>query len=145
MPDQHRIGIVTSQDQSEAECYFKGCILEGRRICQESLQVANESGTAQETESNLTHQLITLEASQNSIQDHFSNKLPVEIISEIFFLVDESNDNKYNPTTRGPRVCPASLLSSVSRRWRQIGHSLPRLWTIVYINLWREPERFFEE
>jgi hypothetical protein len=66
----------------------------------------------------------------NASHDPFHFKFPPEIASLIFYLSMTEQDHE--PSVYTLRLLPTPfLLGSVSRRWRQLAHSTPQLWSTL--------------
>lgn len=77
---------------------------------------------------------------EKSIEDHTRilspiRQLPPEILSEIFMACLPSRDEVKRFGRIGVHCAPVWGLSHVSRHWRQITLSNPRLWSCITINL----------
>ncbi|CAA7265106.1 unnamed protein product [Cyclocybe aegerita] len=83
---------------------------------------------------NLETQITDIDLKSNHIEDdYFTHRFPPEIASHVFALTISDPE-----TSENEHLIPLNL-GAVSRRWREIAWSTPRLWTRVPVNL----EAFF--
>ncbi|CAA7266252.1 unnamed protein product [Cyclocybe aegerita] len=96
-----------------------------REALEREVSVANEKFTE------IQQQLLKLKASLNKTSLIMAY-LPLEVLAEIFTLVVETRKPLFNVDKVVP---PSFILGSVSRAWRKVVWSMPRLWTVVSITI----------
>ncbi|CAA7265071.1 unnamed protein product [Cyclocybe aegerita] len=104
----------------------------GSLSCYSCLELKNLEAQIADTKAFLNHleaHLSLLKSNHNHTHGYFTHRLPPEVASNIFVLAVSGPE-----TSRSEHLSPLTL-GAVSRRWRQIAWSTPRLWTYVPVRL----------
>ncbi|CAA7265055.1 unnamed protein product [Cyclocybe aegerita] len=111
----------------------------GSLMCYSCLELKNLEAQIADTKAFLNHleaHIDLLKFNHNHTHDYFTHRLPPEVASHIFVLAVADAE-----TLQDQHRAPLTL-GAVSRRWRQIAWSTPRLWTEVPVDLNKFEESF---
>ncbi|PPQ92280.1 hypothetical protein CVT25_008589 [Psilocybe cyanescens] len=124
-----KIECDVMHDDLGTNCHLQSC-----DVCTEFAQLDVQISKAHERLSNLVQKRQDMKKRLNDCHDLLTNRLPPELISRIFIVVDAELMKEW----RLYRIfSPALLLGSICKRWRDIAFETPQLWTTVNIQPWK--------